>query len=318
MSVPFIDDEEINDLLPMKECIAVMGDMFRSLANKTAGQPLRSLMWMPGKKGLLGMMPGFASDKGVMGIKVISVFHGNHQKNLPSHQGVVMLLDAENGVPLMLFDAKEITSIRTAAASAVATSFLANEKAACLAIIGSGEQAERHIEAVSLVRNIKQINLWSRTQQNAEALAERLKLKYAANFKVFTRAEDAVKDAEIICTVTSSPQPVISYEWIRPGTHINGVGACTPHAQEIDSATMANAKLYCDCYDSFYNEPGDFLVPFKQGLITKDNVIGELGEVITGTKPARESTADITLYKSLGIAAEDIFSAYHIYKKLQS
>ncbi|MBI1782146.1 MAG: ornithine cyclodeaminase family protein, partial [Sphingobacteriales bacterium] len=289
----------------------------RSLANKTTGQPLRSIMWLPDKKGLLGMMPGYATDYGVMGIKVISVFHGNRQKALPSHQGVVMILDSNNGTPLMLFDAKEITSIRTAAASAVATKLLSNENAACLAIIGSGEQAERHIEAVCEVRNVRQINLWSRNQQNAQNLANKLKTKYSASFKVFSNPADAAKEADIICTVTSSTQPVISFDWIKAGAHINAIGACTPNAQEIDSATMVNARLYCDCYDSIYNEPGDFLIPFKQGLITKENVIGEIGEVIIGTKPGRQSFSDITLYKSLGIAAEDIFSAFHIYHKLK-
>lgn len=316
MSIPFIDNEKIHNLLPMHECIEVMENMFRSLANKTAGQPLRSIMWLPGKKGLLGMMPGYTTDNGMMGIKVISVFHGNRQTGLPSHQGVVMLLDANNGNPLMLFDAKEITSIRTAAASAVATKFLANENAECLAIIGSGEQAEWHIEAISHVRNIKQINLSSRHQSNAEQLTEKLKKKYSASFFVYEKAVDAVREADIICTVTSSSQPVVLFDWIKPGTHINAVGACTPNAQEIDTATMIRSKVYTDCYDSIFNEPGDFLIPYKEGLITKENVIGEIGEVITGTKPGRQNQTDITLYKSLGIAAEDIFAAYHIYEKL--
>jgi ornithine cyclodeaminase len=318
MSIPFIDYEKINELLPMKECISVLEDTFRSLTNKTAGQPLRSIMWLPDKKGLMGMMPGYAMDKGIMGIKVISVFHGNRQIGLPSHQGIVMLMDAVNGKPLMLFDAKEITSIRTAAASAVAAKILANDNAECLTIIGSGEQAERHIEAITVVKNIKQINLWSRNQQNALDLANKLQDKYSISLNVFNAAIDAVKEADILCTVTSSSQPVISFDWIKQGAHINAVGACTPNAQEIDSATMINSKLYCDCYDSVYNEPGDFVIPFKKGLITKDHVIAELGEVIAGTKPGRQNRTDITLYKSLGIASEDIFSAYHIYKKLNA
>lgn len=318
MSIPFIDNKKIDELLPMRECIVVMEDMFRSLAHKTTGQPLRSIMWLPGKKGLLGMMPGYAVEKGIMGIKVISVFHGNKQNGLPSHQGIVMLLDAGNGTPLMLLDAKEITSIRTAAASAVATKFLANDKAESLAIIGSGEQAERHIEAICQVRNISQINVWSRNRQNAEELAEKLKLKYSAPFNVVGSAKEVVKDADIICTVTSASQPVIAYDWIKPGAHINAVGACTPNAQEIDAATMMNAKLYCDCYESVFNEPGDFLIPFQQGLITKEKITGELSEVITGTKPGRQKQIEITLYKSLGIAAQDIFSACHIYQKLLS
>lgn len=316
MSIPFIDGEQVNKLLPMQECIGVMETMFRSLANKTAGQPLRSVMWLPERKGLLGMMPGYAIDNKVMGIKVISVFHGNRQLNLPSHQGMVMLLDADNGTPLAVFDAKEITAIRTAAASAVATKLLAREDSKVLAIIGSGEQAERHIEAVCSVRNIEQINLYSRHQHHAEVLADKIKASHNSNISVCHIAEACVKEADIICTVTSSSTPVIQYDWLRPGTHINAVGACTPHAQEIDAATMVNAKLFTDSYESVYNEPGDFLILFKEGLITKEHIIGEMAEVITRQKPGRESDKEITLFKSLGIAAEDIFSAHHIYKKL--
>ena len=159
MDPQFINKEKIASLLPMDECIAVMEKMFRSLACGECVQPLRSLMWLPGKTGLLGMMPGYAANPGVMGIKVISVFHDNRELGLPSHQGVVILFDAQHGQPLMIFDAGEITAIRTAAASALATRMLARKNAALLAIIGSGEQAHRHIEAMLLVRKIKQVNL---------------------------------------------------------------------------------------------------------------------------------------------------------------
>lgn len=316
MPLLFIDSEQLKELLPMNECIPVMEEMFISLANNRTGQPLRSIMWLPAKKGLLGMMPGYAVDKGVMGIKVISVFHGNRQLGLPSHQGIVMLMDANNGTPLMTFDAKEITAIRTAAASAVATKLLAREEAAILTIIGSGEQAERHIESVCLVRNIKQINIFSRNTGNANSLADKLKHQYPIDFAVYTDAAAAVKEADIICTVTSSSNPVIKADWIKPGTHINAVGACTPNAQEIDSSLMVNSKLYTDCYESIYTEPGDFLIPFKEGLIGKEQVVGEIGEVLVGDKPGRMNKEEITLFKSLGIAAEDIFSAFHVYTKI--
>ena len=170
----FIKKERIASLLPMNECIEIMENMFRSLAAGECLQPLRNIMRLPDGSGVLGMMPGNAAKLGVMGIKVITVFHANSESGLPSHQGIVMLFDAKHGQPLMLFDALEITAIRTAAASAVATKLLSRENSSTLAIIGSGEQAKRHIEAMLLVRNLKQINIWSRNEKKCKATCERI------------------------------------------------------------------------------------------------------------------------------------------------
>jgi alanine dehydrogenase len=312
----FISKEKVASLLPMDECISVMEKMFRSLANGECLQPLRSLMWLPDKTGLLGMMPGYAENPGIMGIKVISVFHGNSDAGYPSHQGVVILFDAKHGQPLMIFDAAEITAIRTAAVSALATRLLSRENSELLAIIGSGEQAERHIEAILLVRNIKQINLWSRNEKNAVKLAKKISGKYSMLLHIKNNAQEAVEGADIICTVTSSKQPVVMGEWISKGTHINAVGSCTPVARELDTAAILQSKLFTDCYESLFNEAGDFLIPKKDGAITDNHVRGELGEVITGTKKGRGSGEEITIFKLLGIAAEDIFSAWHIYQKI--
>ena len=314
----FINKEKIASFLPMNECIDVMEKMFRSLASGECLQPLRSLMWLPGRKGLLGMMPGHAESLGVMGIKVITVFHGNREDGLPSHQGVVILFDAKHGQPLMIFDAGEITAIRTAAASAVATKFLARENAELLAIIGSGEQAKRHIEAMLVVRKIKQVNLWSRNKKNAKELAEKVFEQYKLPLRINKTVQEAVNDADIICTVTSSREPVVMGDWVSKGTHINAVGASTAVTRELDSATVAKSKLFTDCYESLYNEAGDFLIPKKEGAVTDTHVRAELGEVLLGTKKGRENEEEITLYKSLGIAAEDIFSAWHIYQKVSN
>ncbi len=293
-----------------------MEKMFRSLANGESAQPLRSLMWLPDKKGLLGMMPGYDKTAGVMGIKLISVFHGNRDKGYPSHQGVVVLFDANNGKPLMIFDASEITALRTAAASALATKLLSREDSGLLSIIGSGEQAERHIESILLVRNIRQINIWSRKDKNATSLASKISDRYNIPIIVHERAEEAVENADIICTVTSSPQPVLCGEWIKKGTHINAVGSSTPSTRELDSTAVLNSKLYTDCYESILNEAGDFLIPKNEGLITDNHIRGDLGEVLLGMKKGRENNDDITLFKSLGIASEDIFSCWHIYQKI--
>jgi ornithine cyclodeaminase len=312
----FINKEKVASLLPMHECIEVMEKTFRSLANGECVQPLRSMMWLPEKTGLLGMMPGYSGNLGVMGIKVISVLFGNHAAGYPSHQGVVILLDGKHGQPLMVFDAQEITAIRTAAASAFATRLLSRENSETLAIIGAGEQAESHIKAMLLVRKIKQINLWSRNEKNAAELAKKISDQYKIPIHVKKNVKESVELADIICTVTASPQPVLMGDWIAGGTHINAVGACTPVTRELDTAAIVKSKLFTDNYESLFNEAGDFLIPKKEGAVTDSHVKGDLGELLTGTKKGRESDSEITLFKSLGIAAEDIFSAWHIYQKI--
>jgi len=312
----FINKEKIASSLPMRECIEVMEKMFCSLTKGECTQPLRSIMWLPDKKGLLGMMPGYDAIGGVMGIKVISVFHGNKDQGYPSHQGVVVLFDTKYGQPLMIFDAAEITSIRTAAASAVATRLLSRRDSEVLAVIGSGEQAQRHIESMLVVRKINRINIWSRNEKNAADLAAKVSNKCNIEIVTTKNARQAVNNADIICTVTSSSQPVVLGDWLKSGTHINAVGSSTPTARELDTEAILKAKLYTDCYESILNEAGDFLIPKKEGAITDSHIQGDIGEALLGMKKGREDNSEITVFKSLGIASEDIFSCWHIYQKL--
>jgi len=316
LNIPYINKEKVASLLTMQECIEVMEKMFRSLGTGETAQPLRSFMWLPGKKGLLGMMPGYDTSVGIMGIKLISVFHGNRDKGYPSHQGVVILFDANHGQPLMIFDASEITSLRTAAVSALATKLLSRQDAEVLSIVGSGEEAERHIESILLVRTIRQINIWSRNEKNATRLASRVSERHNVPVVVSKNAEEAVKDTDIICTVTSSPEPVVMGNWISRGAHINAVGSSTPLARELDTNAVLKSKLYTDCYESILNEAGDFLIPKKEGAVTDSHIRGDLGELLLGTKRGREDKDEITLFKSLGIASEDISLCWHIYQKI--
>ena len=313
----FINNEKIASLLPMNECIEVMEKMFCSLAAGECLQPLRNIMMLPDRSGVMGMMPGHSAKLDVMGIKVITVFHANSETGLPSHQGIVILFDAKNGTPLMFFDALEITAIRTAAASAVATKILSRKNSSTLAIIGSGEQAKRHIESILLVRNIKQVYLWSRNPQNAKELAEKTISKYSIPVTTTATVKEAIMNADIVCTVTASKEPVVAGEWIAAGTHINAVGSSVRSARELDTAAIIKSKLFADRYESLFNEAGDFLIPRNEGIVTDEDVKAEIGEVLLGIKKGRESDDEITLFKSLGIAAEDIFSAYHIYEKIK-
>ena len=316
MTPQYLDSQSVTSLLPMEACIAEMDRMFRTLTAGECLQPLRSLMWLPDKSGILGMMPGYASSPEILGIKVITIFHGNGAVGLPSHQGVVMLFDARQGTPLLMLDAAAITAIRTAAVSALATKLLSQKNAARLAVFGTGEQAQRHIEAITLVRTITHITIWGRNQQHAATLAQKTTAQYGIPTHAAATAEEAAHTADIICTVTSSPQPVLYGDWLPEGVHVNAVGACTPVTRELDTKAVILSRLFTDRYESLFNEAGEYLIPKKEGLLTPEQVQGELGEVLTGTKEGRRDPKEITLFKSLGIAAEDLFAARYIYDNL--
>lgn len=317
MTPAFIDKQCIAENLPLSECIPLMESMFRDLAEGRILQPLRTLMWLPDRSGILGMMPAYAGGPNLIGVKLITIFPGNATGNHPSHQGIIVLFDGANGSPLLLFDAEEITSIRTAAASAVATNLLATGTASTLTILGSGEQAERHIQSIALVRPIKDIRLWGRDKHKAQLLAQKAKSLINIPILIADTAEEAVDGADIICTLTASAQPVLQGQWVSPGTHLNVVGSCTPNAREVDTATITRSKLFTDRRESLFQEAGDFLIPKDEGHITENDLQAEIGEILTGSKPGRQSPSEITLFKSLGIAAEDLYSAAHIYNKLR-
>ncbi len=293
-----------------------MEEAFTALVHGQIIQPLRSLMWLPGKKGLLGMMPAYSANKKVMGIKVISAFSGNRESGLPSHQGVVLLFESIHGQLLSMVDADEITAIRTAAVSGLATKLLARDIPSNLAILGSGTQAAQHVEAMLCVRKINCIKLWSRDHANAEELAGQIRKKHNVLTIAVADGKEAITGADIICTTTASVTPVLLGEWIKKGAHINAVGSCTPVTRELDTVAIVMAKLYTDKYESLYNESGDFIIPKKEGAIADDHVKGELGEVLTGQKKGRENDDEITLFKSLGIAIEDIYAANYVYQMI--
>ncbi len=312
----FINKETIASLLPMHECISVMEQTFRSLASGNCIQPLRPNMPLPDKTGLLAIMPAYAGDIDVMGIKAISVFPQNKEFGFSSHQGMVLLFETKNGKLLCMADADEITAIRTPAASAVATNLLARKEAETLSIIGSGLQAERHIEAMMLIRKIKKITIWSRNETNSKVLAEEVSANYKIDINIAKNPEEAVRDMDIICTVTSSADPLVKGEWVSKGTHINAVGSSTPVARELDTVAILKSKLFTDCYESLFKEAGDFIIPKNEGAIDDSHVKGEIGELLLGKKEGRTNDNDITVFKSLGLAVEDIFSVNYIYQKL--
>ncbi len=316
MKVLMVNHREVQQWLSMNECVDAMADVFKMLNRGSATNPLRNLMWLPDKSGLIGMMPADLGDARVMGLKAISVFPANHATEYDSHQGTVMLFETRNGRLLAMMDAGKITAIRTAAVSGVATRLLAAPNAENLAILGSGVQAATHLEAMRAVRNIKHVRVWSRSYDHARDFADREASRHSLAIEAIESAQRAVDGAKIICTVTSSTDPVLQGDWIAPGTHINAVGSSVPFARELDTAAVVNSKLIVDRRESTLNEAGDFLFPKKEGAIDEDHILGEIGDILLDKVKGRESDEDITLFKSLGLAVEDIAAAYHIYQKL--
>lgn len=317
MDTLIIGQEDVRRLLSMGQCIDAVRGALIDLANGGGIQPLRPVMWMPERVGALGMMPGHLSSINTLGIKTVTVFPGNTGTEYDSHQGTVMLFDDSNGRLKAIVDASEITAIRTAAASAVATDLLARGGSSTMAILGSGVQATTHLEAIPLVRPIEKVRIWSRNSQNAQLLAERV-AGSNLDVQVVGSVEGAVDGADIVCTTTATPTPILTGPMLAAGMHINAVGSSVPFARELDSAAMARARLFVDRRESTLNESGDFLIAREEGAITEEAIIAEIGEVLIGTSPGRRSNDEITLFESLGLAVEDIAAADLVYRSALS
>lgn len=320
--VLLLSKSQVESLLPMDECIDAVEGALATLARGGSVQPLRAATWLPDRSGLLGTMPGMAGgEPPTLGIKVVTVFPGNHpspgssQPALPSHQGVVLVFDAQRGNLAAILDAESVTAIRTAAASAVATRLLAREKASVLALLGSGVQATTHLEAMRAVRPVSEVRVWSRTSEHALAFAKTAGSQHGLPVRPVASAQEAVDGADLVCTVTGSAEPVLEGAWLAPGAHVNAVGACTARARELDTDAVVRSRLYTDRRESLFMEAGDFRFPKAEGAITDEHLVGELGELILGRISARRSDSEITLFKSLGIAVEDLASAEHVVRK---
>ncbi len=314
MRTLILNRQEVYQLLHMAECMDVMSAALQSLARGEVVLPLRPIMRLPEQKGLMGLMPSYSSTLNAMGLKVITIFHGNEGGEHDSHQGAVLLFDGEHGGLRAFMDAASITAIRTAAVSGVATRLLARDDARVLALLGSGVQAQTHLEAMCLVRNITHARVWSRNFEHAQRFVSRNE-QNLFQVEAVASAQLAVADADIICAVTSSHESVLKGEWLKPGAHLNVVGSSTPRAREVDTHTMLRSRLFVDRRESTLNEAGDFLIPKQEGALGDNHIVGEIGEVLLGQMAARRSTEEITLFKSLGLAIEDLAAAQHVYTK---
>src|SRR5438105_1766370 len=307
MKVLVINHREVEQLLPMNECIDVMQEAFISLARGEIEQPLRTIFRPKNVKGVLAMMPTYrAGDMPLFGLKAICVFPGNAKIGKDAHQGGVILFDGVTGEMLAMVNASAITAIRTAAVSALATRVLAREDASDLAIIGAGVQARVHLKAIACVRTLERLRVAARHSETARAFAEEMSPQFSFPIEAVTNCEQAIRNADIIVTATNTREPIMRREWLAPGTHINAIGTFSPKAREIDSATMAAATIFTDRRESLFNEAGDYLIAAQEGAIDQTSLAAELGEVLIGEHQGRSSSDEITLFKSLGLAIDDL------------
>jgi ornithine cyclodeaminase len=280
-------------------------------------QLLRSILPLSEDR-LFGVMPGAMGEQGPFGAKLISVFHGNFALGRQSHQGLVILFDPETGAPVCVVHAGEITAIRTAAASAVATEALARADACRLAILGYGEQAATHARAICKVRDLESISIWGRSPERARAFAEQMQSELAVPVAATGFVEQAVAAADIICTVTSAAEPILKGDWVRPGAHLNLVGSSHAGPVEVDNDLVVRSRFIADSREGVLNQGGEFLRAKAAGLIGDDHIVAEIGQVLAGQIEGRRSPEEITVYKSLGHVVQDLFTAWALYSQLEN
>ncbi len=302
-----IDAAEVRANLTYALCIPTIRAAMIALSAGETRQLLRSIMHFEDGR-MFGVMPGAMGDRAAFGAKVLSVFPKNFEIGRPSHQGVVLLFDPVSGKLACIAEAREITAIRTAAASAVASDALARPEARHLAILGYGEQARTHLEAISKVRRLETVTVWGRSSERAKSFADRALAELGVDVRVAPSAQDAVSEADIICTVTAAPEPVLKGAWVAPGAHVNLVGSSFAGPAEADSDLVVRSRFIADYREGVLKQGAEFLHAKAAGLVDDDHVVAEIGEVLGGQVPGRQSGDEVTVYKSIGHIVQDLAS----------
>jgi len=312
MSVTVLGEEQVSEHLAFGECIEAMAAALGSLARGEAQMPLRSVLRGDGSAGMLGLMPAYrGGEHPVYSLKSVCIFPANPGLGLDAHQGTVTLFDGETGRPTAILNASALTSIRTAAVSALATRLLARAEAASLAILGSGVQARAHLRALMLVRAFRAVRIHSPNAEHAGAFAAAGRAEFGddVRFEACASAREALEGADVVVTATNSRTPVLERDWLADGAHVNAVGASIPSARELDVATVAAAELFVDSRESAANEAGEYRLARSEGAIGEDHIRAELGEVAIGAHPGRSGEGALTVFRSLGLAVEDLAAA---------
>lgn len=312
MRLRLLSRADVERALSMAACIEGMKAAFAQLSSGQATVPLRTQVPVAAHEGVALFMPAYLAQSGELGAKVVSVFPRNLAAGLPTLHAVVILVDSATGVPTALMDGTYLTALRTGAASGAATDLLARRDARVAAIFGAGTQGRTQLEGVCTVRHIERALVYDSDGERARRFVDELAARgapFPAEMRVATSAAEAAEAADVICTATTSTTPVFPGDRLRPGTHINAVGAYTPQMQEVDAETIRRAKVVIDSRQASLVEAGDLIVPLRQGIIAASHIHAELGEIVAGGKPGRESADEITYFKSVGVAVQDMAAA---------
>ena len=311
-----LSHDDVLAALPPADCAEVMAEVLAAHARGEAHMPLRTIINPPGASGSMALMPAWRRSDGgqpdVFSLKARCLMPENPARGLDAHQGVVALFDGDTGVPLAVLDASAITAVRTAAVSAVATALLAREDARVLGILGAGVQARAHVSALLRVREFQEVRVYAPTHEHAHALIDSIQRPAATGTltaNAVATARHAVRGADVVVTATSSPTPVLELEWLSSGAHVNAVGASTLSTRELTPGTIAASALFADSRESLHNEAGEYREALEHGLIDADHVRAELGEVLAGLRPGRQAEQEITVFRALGLAVEDLAAA---------
>ena len=311
-TIRFIGRDEVARRLTYERCIPIVRDAMIAFSRGETKQTLRS--YIPLSEGrLFGVMPGALGAKAPFGAKLISVFRDNAELGKQSHQGLVLLFDPDSGAPVCVVHGGEITAIRTAAASAVATDALALPNARRLAILGTGEQAITHLHAITRARNLEGAIIWGRSPEKARDFAAQHQSEFGFPLSVVASVKEAVANADIICTVTAAKEPILKGAWVRPGTHVNVVGSSHPGPTEVDDDLVVRSRFIADSREGILHQGAEFLHAKAAGRINDDHIVAEIGEVLSGEVEGRRSPDEITVYKSIGHIVQDLASAWDVY-----
>lgn len=304
---------DVERLLPVGACVDVMRQAMIATSAGNVTLPIRQFMPIPGAAGKLAIMPGTLGDPACFGIKLVCKYDRPHGDPLGTHVGMVMLFDSVKGIPLAMIEGSSLTAIRTSATSALATDILARKDAKRLAIIGNGEQAMRHVHAICAVRDITNVSIWGRDLERAEGFAKEVNAVTGLATAAASSTVEAVQDADIICTTTSAKEAVLLGKNLKPGQHLNLVGSAIPTTAEVDDEAVARGRFYVDYREAAMAAAGELLGAIERGVVTEDHIMGEIGEVAAGNAPGRQNDDEITIYKSLGVASQDLAAAHAVY-----
>lgn len=310
-----LTEDHVKSLLPMSELITAMETAVAHFSAREVLQPVRTVLSVGPTKAFFGLMPAYIEQPARLGAKLVTVFNDNHIRGLPSHMATIVLLDPDTGALMALMDGRYITEARTAAVSAVSARHLSRPEAATLAIIGSGVQARSHLEAYSEVRSLRDVRVWSPNPRSRERFIEEMTNRVSARLHDSASAEEAVHGADLIVLATSSATPVVEDDWVAPGAHVVSVGACRPDQREMAPALVKRARLFVDSLAAALVESGDVVMGIKENRFDEKHVAGEIGEVVLGRVDGRTSVEQVTVFKSLGMAVEDVVTADLVFRK---